>query len=207
MSTIKINETNKITSIRIREKTKKMLEAVAKGKETHEDIIQRLIKLSNDLDNLNGTKIVEKGNTVGTKYEQKNKTINIEIKDKKYCVVCVYNDLSIIKIMQKNQIQNLRSNNHIVEWELDLEIVNINKGRGWIKPSTLNTDEIRLIYLACVKQILQETFDIKLYELETEKDYLDIDKWTDVYNRNNLSRDSLNSDIKAAFKDIKEKLR
>ena len=110
--------------------------------------------------------------------------------------------------MRNNQLQNIRSNEHDLEWELDLEITNINKGSGWIKPSTLNIEEIRLIYLACIKRILEEIFDVKLYELLTEKDYLDTSKWTEAYDRNNLSRDSLNSDVKNAFRqDIKEKLR
>jgi len=84
----------------------------------------------------------------------------------------------------------------LYEWELDLEIVNINKGFGWTKPSTLKIEEIRPIYLICIKQVLEETFDIKLYELLTEEDYLDEGKWTEAYDRNNLSRDSLNSDIR-----------
>ena len=208
MSTIKISEKDKSTTIRLSDRTKKMLEASAKGKETHEEIIQRLIKLSNNLTAKEGTKIKEKGNITHTKYEQKNKTLDIELKGKKYSVVCTYNDLSIIAIMRNKQLQNMRTSEHDIEWELDLEIVNINKGSGWIKPSTLKIEEIRLIYLICVKQILEETFDIKLYELLTEKDYLDASKWTDAYDRNNLSRDSLNGDIRNAFRpDLREKLR
>jgi hypothetical protein len=202
---ITVEGTEKASSIRVSNKTREMLSALAKGQESQEDVILRLIKLANNLSN-EGTKIIEKGNVIGTKYLQKNKTLQISLKNKKYSVVCTYNDLSVIAIMQHKQLQNITRNP--LEWELDLEIVNINKGFGWTKPSTLKIEEIRPIYLICIKQVLEETFDIKLYELLTEEDYLDEGKWTEAYDRNNLSRDSLNSDIRNAFSsDLREKLR
>lgn len=205
---IKVNENEKASSIRVSNKTREMLSALARGRESQEEVILRLIKLANNLSAKEGTKIIEKGNVIGTKYEQKHKTLNMELKGKKYSVVCTFNDLSLISIMRSKQLQHMRSSTQDIDWELDLEIANINKGSGWIKPSTLNIEEIRLIYLICVKQILEETFDIKIYELVTEKDYLDTEKWMDAYGRNDLSRDSLNTDIQNAFrKDLKEKLR
>lgn len=203
---IRVDEKEKSSSIRASNKTREMLASLARGKESQEEVILRLIKLANNLSAKEGTKITEKGNIIGTKYAQKNKTLDIELRRKKYSVVCTFNDLSLLSIMRNNQLQNM--NNRNLDWELDLEIVNINKGTGWIKPSTLNIEDIRLIYLICVKQILEETFDVKLYELVTEKDYMDTSKWMEAYDRNNLSRDSLSTDIRNAFShDLKEKLR
>ncbi len=69
MATIIVNSKEKSTTIRLKDKTKKMLEAKAKGKETHEEIILRLIKMSDNLSN-DGTTIIQKGNMIATKYEQ-----------------------------------------------------------------------------------------------------------------------------------------
>ena len=205
---IKVDEMEKASSIRVSNKAREMLSVLARGKESQEEIILRLIKLANNLSAKEGTKIAEKGNIIGTKYEQKHKNLEIELKGKKYSVVCTFNDLSLISLMRSRQLQNMRSSEQNIEWELDLEMININKGHGWIAPSTLNIEETRLIYLICVKQILEETFDIKLYELMTEKDYLDTGKWMEAYDRNDLSRDSLNSDVRNVFHaDLKEKLR
>lgn len=202
---IKVDEKEKASSIRVSNKTREMLSALAKGQESQEEIILRLIRLANNLSS-EGTKVIEEGNATGTKYAQKNRTLQISLKNKKYSVVCTYNDLSVIAIMQHKQLQNMTRNP--LEWELDLEIINISKGTGWLKPSTLKIEEVRIIYLICVKQILEETFDIKLYELLTEEEYLDENKWVEAYNRNSMSRDSLNSDIRSAFRsDLKEKLR
>jgi hypothetical protein len=206
--TIKVDETEKASSIRVSNKTREMLVALSRGKESQEDVILRLIKLSNNLSAKEGTQIKEKGNIIGMKYAQKNKTLDIVLKGKKYSAVCTFNDLSLMSIMRSRQLQNMRAREQDMEWELDLDLVNINKGSGWIKPSALNIEDARLIYLICVKQVLEETFDIKLYELMTEKDYLDISKWTESYDKNGLSRDSLNADVRNAFRsDLREKLR
>ena len=196
MSAIIIDTKDKSTTIRITDRTKKMLESLAKGRETHEEIILRLIKLSNNLTTKEGTKIVEKGNVMGTKYVQKHTTIDIELKKKKYSIVCTYNDLSVIVLMNNKQLQQLRTKDRGLDWELDLEIVNVKIGDKWQQPNKANISEIKILYLICVKKILEETFDIKLYELVTEEDYLDISKWMDAYDRNNLSRDSLNIDVR-----------
>ena len=49
MSAIKIETKDKSTTIRINDRTKKMLEALANGRETHEEIVLRLIKLSQNM--------------------------------------------------------------------------------------------------------------------------------------------------------------
>jgi hypothetical protein len=196
MTIIKVHSKNKSTTIRISEKTKKMLEALAKGKETHQEIILRLIKQANSLSTDYGSKIIEKGHVIGTQYEKLHKTIEIEIADKKYSVVCTYNDLSLIVILRSNQLKNLVGHNLPFEWELDLEIVNVRLGAGWLNPSSLNGEERTLLYIICVKQVLEETFDIELYQFETKEDYLDIMKWSEVYDHHHLSRDSFNSDIR-----------
>jgi hypothetical protein len=194
--TIKVNGKESASSIRVSNKTREMLSSLARGQESQEQVILRLIKLANNLSSEEGTKIIEKGNVIGTKYKQKHKTIDIELKNKKYSIVCTYNDLSIIALMNNKQLQQLRTKNHDLEWELDLEIVNVKMGDKWQQPTKTNIPETKILYLICVNKILEETFDIKLYELVTEEDYLDISKWMDVYDRNNLSRDSLNTDVR-----------
>ena len=61
---IKVDSKEKSTSIRLSEKTKKALESLASGKETHDQIISRLIKLVNTLSEEKGTKIVSRKNTI-----------------------------------------------------------------------------------------------------------------------------------------------
>jgi hypothetical protein len=77
-----------------------------------------------------------------------------------------------------------------------MKIVNVNARSEWVNPSKLRMEDEKLLYLICVKQILEEIFDIQLYQFETKEDYLDLMKWMEVYDKNNLSRDSLRSDIK-----------
>ena len=187
MSKIIVKSNDKSTTIRLKEKTKKMLEAVSKGKETHEEIILRLINMSEKLSNDNTTEIVQKGNMIGTRYETLNKTFEIYLDKQKYQVVCKYNDLSPISLMKKP----------LLDWEIDLEIVNVNKGKGWVAPTNLTKQEFDKIYFICLKQVLEQTFDITLYQLSTLDDYLDINKWIEAYKKYNLSKDSLNQDIKA----------
>lgn len=190
MSKIIVKSNDKSTTIRLKEQTKKMLEAVSKGKETHEEIILRLINMSEKLSNDNTTEIVQKGNIIGTRYETLHKTFDLEIDKEKYQVVCNYNDLSPISLMKTP----------VLDWEIDLEIVNINKGKGWISPKTLSKSEFNKIYFICLKQILEQTFDIKLYQLSTLDDYLNIDKWMEAYKKYNLSKDSLTQDVKDKLK-------
>jgi uncharacterized protein YkuJ len=215
MIPIKISTVNKITSLRLRETTKQRFNALGKGKETDEEILLRLIKMAESMSTEKGTQILDGGNVVGTKYSEKSKTFNIEIDQKKYLVVCTFNDLSIINLFRNKQMRNyIQHNPHNLnvsremDWELDLHIVNVNYGNGWIKPSTMNIEEIRLLYFISLKQVLEETFDIQIYQFVTKDEFLNEEKWSEAYNKYDLSRDSLRSDVRNALhSDIREKLR
>ena len=190
-----ISSNEKSSTIRLRQKTKDMLGELAKGKETHEQIILRLIKLANALKSEKNTTIIQKGNIIGTKYETVNKTLNLRVNNVEYLVVCKYNDISIIALLQNNSLKKL-SKQQDLDWRLDLEIVNINSGKGWRDPKTMQNKEKNLIYFACIKEILENIFDIKLYQFETIEDYFNGDNWADAYQKNNLSKDSLHFDIR-----------
>lgn len=181
-----VSSEDKSTTIRLKEQTKKMLEAKAKGKETHEEIILRLINMADTISGENGTNIIQRGNVVGTKYAQLHKTFDISLEKKKYKVVGTYNDLSPIALMKQPTL----------DWEVDFKLININKGNKWESPSNLPRKEHKLLHMICLKQILEESFHIQLYQLSNTDDYLNIDKWNDAYNKNGLSKDSFNMDIK-----------
>jgi len=193
MNKIIVHIKNNATSLRISQRTKRMLESLAKGKETHEEIIQRLIKLASTLESSGGTSILTRGNVTGTKYGRLHSSFTMQANEKEYVIVCTYNDLSSIALMRTQRLKE--SVGLALDWELDLEIANVKIGKEWLSPSRLSEKEKKLLYLACVKQVLEETFDINLYELTAEEDYLSTIKWTDAYDRNNLSKDSLRVDI------------
>jgi hypothetical protein len=178
-----------------------MLEALAIKKETHEDIILRLIKMANNLSEENGSKLIERGNVTGTKYERVHRTFKIKTEKAKYEVVCTYNDLVLLSMLKNNKrLKGYMSNrNRDFDWEVDLEIVNVRIGEGkWEAPINLkNKDgkEYLLIYLVVLKEILEETFDINIYEITALNDYFERDKWEKAYKENNLSLDSFNSDV------------
>jgi hypothetical protein len=193
---------NRITSLRVTQKTKKMLEALAIKKETHEDIILRLIKMANNLTEENGSKLIEKGNITGTKYERVHRTFKIKTEKGKYSVVCNYNDLILLSMLRANKRLKgyLSEKTNNLEWEVDLEIANIKKDDGeWEKPEKiLNKDktEYLLLYLVALKDILEETFDINIYEIVNFNDYFDLDRWEKTYKENNLSTESLDTDVR-----------
>ena len=56
------------------------------------------------------------------------------------------------------------------------------------------------VELQTVKQVLEDTFSVNLYELETAYDYNSQSKWTHAYNRTNMSRDSLRADVLKVLK-------
>ena len=60
--------------------------------------------------------------------------------------------------------------------------------------------ELLALYLASARNILEQIFDIKMYELVTEKDYFNIDLWRTAYKRNNLSEESYYKDIEKKIK-------
>ena len=197
MSTIiKISSKEKDTSIRIKEKTKKMLEAISIGKETHDEIIKRLIKLANQMSAEKGTRIIEKGSITGTEYERLNKQFEITYNDDNYSVICIFNDLTIINMLRKNNLIRNNTNKKIPDWEINLKIVNVRKNNEkWQAPSHDNPQLYDLLYFACLKNILEEFFELNLYELMTEQDLLDIERWEQAYKRNKLSQSSLDIDI------------
>lgn len=200
---IKISSKNKSTTIRLSEKTKKMLEQLSLGKETHEKIILRLIKNQINLENSfqnNKTKLIKEGNVIATKYTTLHKTIDLKIDEKKYSVVYNYNDLSTFAIMRKNYLVEKRNNGYSnienFEWEIDLEIVNVNFENKWISPDKLNKNELKLIYFICIKNVLEDIFDLNIYEIENVKDFTNFDTWYEIYSKYDLSKDSFNNDIK-----------
>jgi hypothetical protein len=206
---IKVKSNGEISSLRITKKTKKMLEALAQGRETHEEIILRLIKTVTDMSQEEGTKIINKGNLIGTQYQRANKTIQVETDKNKYSVVCTYNDLAVLSILKKSRY--LRNYKYIAhekawppEWELDLEITNIStESEKWTDPKGLkNKDrsEYLLLYLICVKEVLEKTFDIRMFEIITKYDYFSLEKWDKAYKRNDLSMESFYSDVQKRLK-------
>ena len=62
--------------------------------------------------------------------------------------------------------------------------------------------EYLLIYLVIIKQILEEVFSIKIYEINTEDDYFDEDKWRSSFMRNKLSMESFYRDIQRKLKNV-----
>jgi hypothetical protein len=195
-----ISPENKITTVRVTERTKKLLESAAIRKETHEEIILRLIKLSQSMSESTGTEIMQKNNSTAIKYERQNKTIKIQTERQTYDIVCVFNDLNIYNLWRQNKrVAEKLFEKQEGEWELDLEIVNIRKDLGKWGFKIENKQEQLLLYLALVKHILEQIFDIKLYEIVTDKDYFNLDLWRAAYKRNNLSQESY-------YKDIEKKL-
>lgn len=206
-TTIKISGKEKITSIRLREKTKKMLDALSQGKETHEEILLRLIKLANQLNKETGTQIMQRGNVTGTKYSRSHKTFTVDYKGEKYSVVCTYNDLTLVHMLrQSGSLRNYYAHKgEVPQWEVDLEIVNMRKGKGQWHPTQSQghgegSRKSLLLYLACLKQILEEAFDITLYEINTEEEFFDQNNWRKAYRRNDLSEDSLDRDVMRKLK-------
>lgn len=212
---IKVESKEKSTTIRVKESTKKMLESLAVGKETHEHIILRLGKIAKTMSTEYGSKVVESKNVIGTQYERIHKVVNIEIMGHHYSVVCVYNDLKLFALFRINkQLANYSPNKELPkEWEVELEIVNIKKDDGqWQSPPTnlttessrqyYNSPEYLFLYTVSLKNILEETFDIKLYGLAKEEDYLDLHKWEEAYKVNNLSTESYDYDVNRKLREL-----
>ena len=212
---IKVSSKDKISSIRVTEKTKRMLESFGRGGESHEEILLKVLKLMETGLVESGTQIISKNNVTGTKYKRLHKTFRIETDKGIYSVVCVFNDLSIIWALKRNkQMHNYMHNANELEWEINLEIVNFKynprkdegakavtrqiKQDAWMDPMKLREldyNEYILIYLVCIKQILEKAFDIQIYEIMKYSDYLNVSKWKEVYSRNQLSMESFYNDI------------
>src|SRR3989338_1013021 len=195
---ITINVSPKRSSIALSERTKRMLESRSIGKETHEEIILRLIKNDTSLATA-GTAITTNGNVVGTEYQRTHSTLHVRTPQGSYDVVCVYNDLNIFSTLKLGT--NLKMDIPLKGgWELDLDIVNIRReGKDWEDPKIMGrkSEEFLLLYLASLKSLLEEAFLVRLYEIDTAKDYLDEGKWDQAYQRLGLSLDSLHHDVRA----------
>jgi hypothetical protein len=188
---IKISTVNKITTIRLTERTKLLLESVAIRKETHEDIILRLIRLAQRMNEQQGTEVVQKGKVSGVRYERLNQTFSIQTEKHQYDVVCVFNNLGIYALLRYNP--KVANEDFTLGWELDLKIVNIRKDMGKWEPPEDN--KLPLLYFAAVKHIIETFLEIKLHEFVTDKDYLDFDLWRTAYKRHNLPEESFTRDI------------
>jgi hypothetical protein len=187
---------NKRTSISLTEKTKKMLELLSEGKETHEEILVRIINLINKLSSHSNTKIIRKNKVFGTEYNRKHKTFEVNVTNVKYSFVCIYNDLDVFAAFRSSQIlYNVFGEDALPKWELNLEIVNAKSGNSkWEDPREFSN--YLLFYFVAIKQVLEIIFDINLYEIANHEDYFNLSKWEETYNRNKLSLDSFNTDVK-----------
>jgi len=200
---IKVTRKEKITSIRVSESTKRELESFGNSGNSHEEILKKLIKLAKSTFGDSETKLIKNKNVIGTKYGKLNRTFNIETEQDRYSIICRFNDLSLMNLMLNKNLQD----NFTKEWEIDLELININmsdkkySGKGkttWRDPKFMYRDNRReylLLYLIAVKQVLEEMFSIKIYEITTLDDYFNLEKWRSAFNRNKLSMESFYSDI------------
>jgi len=203
---IKVTRNKKITTLRLSESTKQELESFGNSGETHEEILKKLMKLTKNNIIKSETELYKAGNVIGTKYGKLSRTFNIETEKNTYSIVCTFNDLSIMNLMLENKyIQEQGSFSK--EWELDLEIVSlgiIDKNNYerimtiWNTPDSLHKSdkqEYLLLYLIAVKQVFEETFSLKIFEINTQEDYFDVEKWRLTFIRNDLSMESFYNDI------------
>ncbi len=218
---IRVTRNEKITSIRVTESTKRELESFGNTGNTHEQIIKKLMKLAKSANSgysgYSGTKLIKKGNIIGTKYDKLIRTFNIETEADKYSIVCKFNDLSLMNLMRENK--DLQAD-FSKEWEIDLEIVNISMNDAkkyggneetvtWRSPDILyqnDRQEYLLLYLVAVKQVLEEMFSIKMYEITTQDDYFNAERWRSAYARNKLSMESFYRDIQEKMKRLTTEL-
>lgn len=188
MKSIKITSQEKITTLRLSESTKRELESLGHAGQTHEEILQSIMHLLKN--SKSETEIVEKNNIIGTKYARLSRTFPVEIDQKKYAVVCTFNDLGLMPFRKS-------------EWEIDLEIVNIrlNNEKKWKTIDALNPKTAQLLYFIALKQILEESFNVKMYELFQTDDFFNYDKWKNSYRANKLSMESFQNDVERRLRD------
>jgi hypothetical protein len=200
---IKVRSKEVRTSISVSPTTKLELEQFGIGGETHNEILKKVLKLVRNTISHSDTQIKGNNKLLGTRYGQLHKTFEIETERGQYSVVCTYNDLSFLPLILKTQpIEDLYSN----EWEFNLEIVNIKvkkhqsriEKNEWMSPNVFSNEdhqEFKLLYLIILKSLIQETFGIVLFEIETIPDYFNYEKWRYAYKRNKLSLQSLDRDL------------
>ena len=207
-SVIKVTSEDKISSIRVRESTKRLLESFTQNGDTQEETLLKLLNLLKNTLSESSTKFIKQNNITGVKYGSLSKRFDIDIEDKRYAIVCTFNDLTSLNILPyKKDLQE-----YIKEWEIDLKIVNISTDVDkyheksmvtWKDPQTFRENNKRdylLLYFIAIKQVLEFMFGIKINEIVTSEDYFNTYKWKEAYSRNNLSMDSY-------YHDIEEELR
>ncbi|MBI4981477.1 hypothetical protein HZC30_08060 [Candidatus Woesearchaeota archaeon] len=190
-TTLKITSTEKITTIRLSESAKRELESFGHAGQTHEEILLGVLRQLKNLKLPSKTNVTATGEAIGIKYGRLNRTLNIEIDQEKYSLVCIFNDISFIPFTKST------------EWELDLEIANIKIGSGsWKDPLSLNSKTRLLLYFIALKQILEDLFNIKLYEILNLDDYLNYDKWKAIYTIHQLSMESFRTDAEEKLRNV-----
>lgn len=207
---IKVTSEDKISSVRVRESTKRLLESFIQNGETHEETLVRVLGLLKNVLSESSTKLIKQKNVLGTKYGRLSKAFDIDIDNERFTIVCIFNDLTPLNIISYNK--DLQEH-FTKEWEIDLEIVNIStdaheytekKGMvSWKDPKTFrenNKKDYLLLYLIAVKQVLEFMFGKKINEIINSEDFFDIYKWKEAYKRNNLSMESYYHDIEEKLK-------
>jgi len=200
--TINIPMAEKITTIRVTERTKSILESFSRNKETHEETLLRLMRIAESYSQEESTQVIRDGNVEGVNYSRLHKTINISTSKGDYDIVFTYNDISMLSPKNTEPLKKFMANHRgNFEWEFSIDIVNISKGKKWADPKKFkDKNEYLLIYFACLKNIIEDTFSVKLYEITTEEDYTSQSKWEEAYKRCSLSRESLERDVKKILK-------
>ncbi len=202
---IEVKSVDKITTLRVTEKTKHELESFGSKGETHEGIIKKLMHIAQNTLNESSSQIFKRNNVIGTKYSRLSKILTIATDTAKHTILCNYNDLSFMSVIRNKR--DLREQ-LTGEWELDLEIINISTDAAkftdkkkivtWRDPKIFqkhDPTEFSLLYLVAVKNVLEEMFSVKIYELVTQEDYFNPEKWRKAYLRNNFSMESFDRDI------------
>lgn len=197
---IQVSSKGKMTTLRVSEATKRYLESFGRAGETHDKMLARILNTLkyNDIE----TQVLRKNNVLGTKYARLNRTLGLDIDSHKYALVCTYNDLSPWALIKNHD--NL-SEHFGREWELGLELVNVQteKSKSWSDPKIIYQKDKKtwlLLYFIALKVILEDIFNIRIYEISTTQDYLSYDYWKQAYSRNKLSMESFHKDIERQLK-------
>ena len=133
---IKVSRQEKITSLRVSERTKRELESFGTSGDSHEAILKKLIKIARSTESK--TRVIKNKNMIGTEYDRSSKIFNIETEKDKYSVVCTYNDISRRLVMNFNITGWLSTTNIFfitsLTFCLELEFWRINTYRAGIMP-------------------------------------------------------------------------
>jgi hypothetical protein len=204
-------------TIKIDPKTKGLLKTVARGGETYDDTIRRLIGIVQALE-AEPPKYAKKGAMEATTYERKQRTYTIRTQKGSFRVVCVFNDLQLVGAVLRSPFVHTQA--QFQNWEVDLQLLNIqpkpdHRGlsatqnnaihQAWISPETYaRNDELNaaVLYFKTLAAIIEETLFVSFHTFVTDYDYLSYDNWRDVYAKNHLSQESLHTDIEKKLRDV-----